>query len=340
VATARRRRVTGHWLSLRGSGDRPLPRDVSADPLDRFSSTKQPSVEPGDLVVFYASVWKVIFATGEVVGVPEYDPSRTRWGWRIPTRPILRINDLAQAPPVESAGVLPRSLGRHSHIRLTEEQYDDARLSIAGAMDPVDLVAAGYDEMTDTYHAWQKRIQGSQRLAWLDRLLERLPERPEVLELGSGAGVRSTRVLAERGRLVGIDVSAEQVRRARERVPGVEFHIGDYLEVEFPRASFDGVVAFYTLTHVPRSELSALLARVARWLRPGGHFLATFGTVDHDDVIQDEWLGVPMFFSGMTPAQNAAIVRAVGLEVVAEEVEEIVEPDGPARFHWILARKP
>ena len=329
-----------HWLSLRGSGDRPLPRHVAGDPLDRFSSTKQPSVQRGDLVVFYASVWKVVFATGEVVGEPVYDPSRTRWCWRIPTRPILRIDDLAEAPPVEAAGVMPRSLGRHSHIRLTEGQYDDARLAIAGAMEPAALVAAGYDEMAGRFAEWQKAVVGSQRLAWLDRLLALLPERPELLELGSGAGVASTRVLAERGRLVGIDVSAEQVRRARERVPQADFRVDDILRVDFPRASFDAVVALYTLTHVPRSELSALLARIARWLRPDGHFLATFGAAEHDDVVQDEWLGVPMFFAGLAPEQNLAIVRAVGLEVVAEDVEQIVEPGGEARFHWVLARKP
>ena len=328
-----------HWLSLRGSGDRPLPRDVSADPLDRFSSTKPPSVEPGDLVVFYASVWKVIFATGEVVEVPEHDPSRARWGWRVPTRPVLRIDDLAQAPPVEAAGVLPRSLGRHSHIRLTEEQYDAARWAIADAMDPAAVVAAGYDVMADRFGEWQKEIVGSQRLEWLERLLALLPERPDVLELGSGAGVRSTRILAERGRLVGIDVSAEQVRRARERVPGGEFAVGDFLTADFPRSSFDAVVAFYVLNHVPRSELSALAAKVARWLRPGGHFLATFGTSD-SEVVERDWLGVPMFFASLTPETNLSIVRATGLEVLADEIEESVEPEGRARFHWMLARKP
>jgi SAM-dependent methyltransferase len=329
-----------YWLSLRGSGDRPLARQVGSDPLDAFSSTKQPSVQRGDLIVFYASVWKVIFATGEVVGDPEYDPSRTRWCWRIPTRPVLRIDDLAQAPPVEAARVMPRSLGRHSHIRLTEEQYDDARLAIAGAMEPAALVAAGYDEMADAFGQWQKAIVGSQRLGWLERLLALLPERPDVLELGSGAGVHSTRMLAERGRLVGIDVSAEQVRRARERVPAAEFVVDDFLKADFPRATFDSVVAFYVLNHVPRAELSALVAKIARWLRQGGHFLATFGAQEHDDVVQDEWLGVPMFFGGLSPEQNATIVRAAGLEIVAEEVEEIQEPDGLARFHWVLARKP
>ena len=34
---------------------------------------------------------------------------------------------------MEAAGVLPRSLGRHSYIRLTDEQFELARAAIAGA---------------------------------------------------------------------------------------------------------------------------------------------------------------------------------------------------------------
>jgi hypothetical protein len=47
-----------------------------------------------------------------------------------------------------------------------------------------------------------------------------------------------------------------------------------------------------------------------------------------------------MFFASFTPERNASIVRAAGLEIVADELEELVEPEGPSRFHWVLARKP
>jgi cyclopropane fatty-acyl-phospholipid synthase-like methyltransferase len=40
-----------------------------------------------------------------------------------------------------------------------------------------------------------------------------------VLELGCGAGVPDTQRLASHFRVTGIDISAEQVRRARTAVP-------------------------------------------------------------------------------------------------------------------------
>jgi len=80
-------------------------------------------VQEGDLAICYASGWQVIFAVVEVVGDPENDPDRERWQWRIPIRPLLALESLADAPPVEATGVFPRSLGRHSYIRVTADQF-------------------------------------------------------------------------------------------------------------------------------------------------------------------------------------------------------------------------
>jgi len=121
---------------------------------------------------------------------------------------------------------------------------------------------------------WQQRIPDETRLRYLADLLELLPKRPDVLELGVGAGVQSSRILAERGRLTGVDISRQQLRRARERLPNATLIHGDFTSVELPRATFDAVVSFYVLNNLPQEELAPLLRRVADWLRPGGWFLA------------------------------------------------------------------
>ena len=116
-----------HWLFVRGTGDRPLDRYVDPERLRAHSSTRRPAIQCGDFAVCYAAVWQVLFAIVEVVGHPEQDPTRSRWAWRIPIRPVAWIDDLDEAPPVQAAGVYPSSLGRHSYIRLTSEQFDAAR---------------------------------------------------------------------------------------------------------------------------------------------------------------------------------------------------------------------
>jgi hypothetical protein len=75
----------------------------------------------------------VIFAVVEVTGDPENEPMVDRWRWRFPIRPLIALADLRVAPPVEAAGVFPRSLGRHSYVRLTPGQFRDAWEAIIDA---------------------------------------------------------------------------------------------------------------------------------------------------------------------------------------------------------------
>lgn len=205
---------------------------------------------------------------------------------------------------------------------------------------PQDVVARGYDAGADAFAAWQRQVEDSRRLERLEELLELLPGRAEVLELGSGAGVRSTRLLAERTQLTGIDISAEQVRRARERVPGARFLRADFTQVELESGSFDAVVAFYVLNHVPREELGGLLVHIADWLRPDGHLLASFGASDLPGWYGTAIGGLETYFSGYEPPVTLGLVREAGLIVVRDALETIREPDGDVTFLWVLARKP
>ena len=122
-----------HWLLVRGTGDRPLPQRLPPGHLVAHSSTRRPAIQRGDLAVCYAAVWQTIFAVVEVSGDPEHDPSRTRWAWRFALRPLVALDDLDAAPAVQTAGVFPQSLGRHSYVRLTPEQFAAAQAAIAEA---------------------------------------------------------------------------------------------------------------------------------------------------------------------------------------------------------------
>jgi hypothetical protein len=108
---------------VRGRGDRPLPREVDRAQIVAHSSSRRPSLEPGDLAILYASVWQALFGVVEVAGVPEHDPAKARWAWQFPIRPLVVVADLERAPAVEEAGIFPQSLWRHSYIRLTDEQF-------------------------------------------------------------------------------------------------------------------------------------------------------------------------------------------------------------------------
>jgi hypothetical protein len=121
------------WLLVRGRGDRPLPAEVDANAISAHRSSRRPSVEPGESAILYASVWQAVFAVAEIVGPAENEPERDRWAWRFPIRALVAVRDLHEAPAVEEAGIFPQSLWRHSHIRLSEEQFQTAKRLIEAA---------------------------------------------------------------------------------------------------------------------------------------------------------------------------------------------------------------
>jgi SAM-dependent methyltransferase len=106
------------------------------------------------------------------------------------------------------------------------------------------------------------------------RLLSRVPEGSRhVLDVGSGLGVVARALSRRAETVVAIDFSREMVRRARAAVaeyPNVEVREADFMACDLPARSFDAIVSFATLHHLP---FEAALERMAALLRPGGVLL-------------------------------------------------------------------
>ena len=209
-----------------------------------------------------------------------------------------------------------------------------------GEIDPRRVVADGYDTVADRYFAWSDARPSATRRRWLARALELIPRGSQVLDLGCGAGVPMTRALAAERHVTGVDISARQVELARAAVPEASFIQADMSALDLAPASFDAVVAFYSLTHIPRADLPGLLADVHRWLRPGGFLIASMGAQDAPDAVEADWLGAPMFFSHHGAKKNRALVRRAGFELEEAVVEEEPEDRHAALFLWVVARRP
>ncbi len=200
------------------------------------------------------------------------------------------------------------------------------------------LVAAGYDAMIDTWDEWVTKIENDPRHDWCEELVTRLPPGARVVELGCGGGTAETKRLAREFQLVGVDLSTEQVRRVRTRVPEGEFLRADITDVDFEPRSLGGVAAFYSFNHVPRELLGDLFSRIHSWLAEGGLLLAALGTGDTEGWT-GEWLGATMYFSSWPPETNRRLLEQAGFALLRDELVTIREPEGDATFHWILASR-
>ena len=158
-----------------------------------------------------------------------------------------------------------------------------------------DLVRRGYDAISRAYRSDEGAA--NERIAehtddyerWVDDLAHLMAPRARVLDLGCGAGVPATKLLAERNfDVLGVDISAVQIERARKLVPEATFEQADMVTWEHAPASFDAVVSFYALIHVPLQDQRVLFPRIRRWLRPGGYLLAIVGF--------ERWTGVEDYF--------------------------------------------
>lgn len=198
-------------------------------------------------------------------------------------------------------------------------------------MEPFDAIAEEYQRV----HA----DNPFQRAALAD-LLSRLAPRSSILDLGCGTGVPAAQALAAEGHNVtGIDVSGQMVEMAKRQVPTDQFFQADMREVQFDDASFDAVVAYFSLLMLPKSDVAAMLGRIARWLRVDG--LLSLGMVNFDaDAEPVEFMGISFRVTGYSPAGMESAVRQSGLAVVSIDVVEHRPSVGPSEPQiFCLARK-
>jgi len=100
--------------------------------------------------------------------------------------------------------------------------------------------------------------------------------RPRILDLGCGRGWL-TRALSRYGEVVGTDVVAASVQRARELHPDLTFEQTDLQGLlDSPgEESFDLVVSSEVLEHIKNTEKHDFLHGIHQLLRPGGYAIVT-----------------------------------------------------------------
>ena len=133
------------------------------------------------------------------------------------------------------------------------------------------LVRLGYDSCAEAYGD-SRRVEPKFEVR---ALLDLMDCTGTLLDIGCGTGVPVSRSLAQQFSVAGVDISSEMIRRARQNVPTGRFICADIMSVSFPLSSFNAVVAFYSIFHLPREQHQELFRRVHRWLKPGGYLLCT-----------------------------------------------------------------
>lgn len=181
-----------------------------------------------------------------------------------------------------------------------------------------DRLGSSYDRVAGKYETrFLHELRGKPR----DReLLEAfaVSVRDPVVEVGCGPGQIGDFVRRRGRTVVGIDLSAEMAKLANGRLDGAL--AGDMRALPLATEGCGGVLAFYSLIHVRRSEVVAVLREFHRVLRPGGRALLSAhegdGEVEYETILDEP---VPMAATFFALDELTAASQAAGLEVALAE---------------------
>lgn len=125
--------------------------------------------------------------------------------------------------------------------------------------------ASYYDRNTQTYS------DSNQNAAeFIDEFLDLLKHGQKILDVGSGHGINAQYMHSKGFNVIGIDLSKKMVEYAREKYPQIDFRLGDMTKLPFPANSFDGIFASYSLIHLTKDAIPAVMAKLNEILKSGG----------------------------------------------------------------------
>jgi SAM-dependent methyltransferase len=175
----------------------------------------------------------------------------------------------------------------------------------------------------------------------LDEFADQVRGRGLVADIGCGPG-HVGRYLHDCGvHVVGIDLSSGMIQCARSLHPGMQFQEADMTALPVPSETWAGIVAFYSLIHIPRDRVVTTLREFRRVLRPNGLLLVAFH-IGAEVIHLDEWWGhrVSVDFVFFRSDEIAAYLTEAGFEVerMTERDPYPPEVEHQSRRGYVLAR--
>jgi SAM-dependent methyltransferase len=211
---------------------------------------------------------------------------------------------LACAVPVEFAMVL--AMSEPSYLSATRVAYDIVA---------IDYAATLHDQLAG--NPFDRAMLGIFAEVVTD------VRRGPVADIGCGPG-RVTDHLHSLGlEAFGVDLSPEMVAVSRRTYPELRFDVGSMTDLDLPDGSLGGVVAWYSIIHIPPELLPVVFAQFHRVLVPGGALLLAFQAGDeprHLDHAYGHDVSVDAY--RLPPVGIVALLKAAGFTCDAQLIRQ------------------
>ncbi|MFD4637795.1 class I SAM-dependent DNA methyltransferase [Lentzea sp. NPDC058436] len=157
-----------------------------------------------------------------------------------------------------------------------------------------------------------------------------------VADLGCGPGHLTAHLSGLGLDVFGLDLSPAMIELAREAHPHLRFEVGSMTELDLEDQALNGILAFYSVIHMPPDELPAVFAEFFRVLGPGGHLMLGFFAGDDPEPVEFDHKVTPAY--RWSPSGIAELLQKAGFTEVGRLVRRPIEGE---RFlqAQLLARK-
>ena len=136
----------------------------------------------------------------------------------------------------------------------------------------------------------------------------------------------------------GIDLSPEMIAIARRDYPHLRFDVGTMTDLDLADESVAGIVAFWSVIHVPDHAVPGVFEQFRRVLRPGGLVLIGFHVGDEKRHRSEGYTDRPVSVESYRrpPSRISGWLREAGFAI---EAELVIRPDEDVPGAVIFARR-
>ncbi|MEU8077627.1 class I SAM-dependent methyltransferase [Catellatospora citrea] len=192
-----------------------------------------------------------------------------------------------------------------------------ARGWLADTRTSYDTVADSYSDLTRDALAAEPHLSAGLGL-FAD--LVRAAGAGPVADVGCGPGHITAHLHRLGLDVFGIDLSPAMIEVARREHPGLRFEVGSMTGLDLADGSAAGLLAFWSLIHVPDEAVPGVLGQFRRVLRPGAPLLVGFHVGDESRLKTQGYGGHPMqvHVHWRRPERLAAWLGDAGFTVTAQ----------------------
>lgn len=173
----------------------------------------------------------------------------------------------------------------------------------------------------------------------VDKFLSLLPRHAKILDVGCGVGDSVAYFLKRGFRTEGIDLSEDMIRLAKEHAPKGKFKVLDMRKMKYRKSSFDGVYAFQSLVHLKKKDVSPVLKKFNRILKPNGILFLALQKGRGEGEVYWELAGQKIFINRYGFKEIEKLLRDNGFKIIYKASRKPLVEDVQLRKIFLICEK-